>query len=139
MKALFDTNVVLDALLAREPFAMPAARLLAQVDKGRLSGAMCATTVTTVFYIAAKAVGRDRARILVQDLIGLLDVAAINRATIKEALKRDSPDFEDDVIAEAAFASGADVIVTRDISGFPHAPCRVMTPDELLAALDSGR
>ncbi len=55
MKVLFDTNVVLDHLLAREPFVDPAERLLSLVDSGALEGVVCSTTLTTIHYLAAKA------------------------------------------------------------------------------------
>ena len=61
MKVLFDTNVVLDVLLDREPFASVAAQLLSLADKGRIQGVLCATTVTTIHYLATKAVGRRQA------------------------------------------------------------------------------
>jgi predicted nucleic acid-binding protein len=135
VKVLIDTNVVLDVLLAREPFVASAAGVLARVDRGELAGCVCATTLTAVFYLAAKTTGRERARVLVRELIQLLDVAPVNRATIEAALQRGGPDFEDDVIVEAALAMGVDVLVTRDPGGFRGAPCRVMAPDELLAAM----
>jgi predicted nucleic acid-binding protein len=135
MKVLFDTNVVLDALLGREPIAMNVARLLARVERGQLTALVCATTVTTVFYLAVKAAGRERARALVGELIQLLDVAPVNRATIEAALESGGADFEDDVIVESARACGAEVIVTRDTAGFRHVSCRAMAPEELLAAM----
>lgn len=54
MKVLFDTNVVLDVLLEREPHMLPAAQLFALVDNRRIHGFICATTATTIYYIAAK-------------------------------------------------------------------------------------
>jgi len=63
VKVLFDTNVLLDVLLNREPHAEPAARLLSLVDTGELEGVICATTVTTVHYLASRAMRRtSRAR-----------------------------------------------------------------------------
>ena len=47
MKVLFDTNVVLDVLLARQPYAQVSTQLLSLADQGRLHGVLCATTVTT--------------------------------------------------------------------------------------------
>jgi len=44
MKVLFDTNVVLDVLLAREPFAAVAAQLLSLADKGRIQGVLSGRT-----------------------------------------------------------------------------------------------
>jgi predicted nucleic acid-binding protein len=42
VKVLFDVNVVLDVLLAREPHAEVAATLLSLVDRGRIKGVLCA-------------------------------------------------------------------------------------------------
>lgn len=38
MKVLFDTNILLDAMLAREPFVADAAFLLNAVESGRVEG-----------------------------------------------------------------------------------------------------
>ena len=62
MRVLFDTNVVLDLLLARQPHVETAAALVARVERGELTGCLCATTVTTIFYLASKAVGAEAAR-----------------------------------------------------------------------------
>jgi predicted nucleic acid-binding protein len=51
MQVLFDTNVLLDALLAREPFLEDATFLLEAVEAGRLEGFMSATTVTDIHYL----------------------------------------------------------------------------------------
>jgi len=51
VNVLFDTNVILDVLLEREPFVDAASKLFALVDNGRITGSICATTVTTVFYV----------------------------------------------------------------------------------------
>jgi predicted nucleic acid-binding protein len=48
MRILFDTNVLLDALLAREPFVKDAALLLEAIESGQIEGFMSATTVTDV-------------------------------------------------------------------------------------------
>ena len=56
MKILFDTNVVLDLLLEREPFATIAADLFTRVERGTLDGMVCATTLTTVHYLASRVI-----------------------------------------------------------------------------------
>ena len=135
MRALVDTNVVLDVLLAREGHVQPAARLLARVDDGTVEGVLCATTLTTVHYLAAKSVGRERAGQLVQTLLVLFDVAPVDAAVLARAVDRGEPDFEDAVITEAALAAGARVIVTRDAAGFRGAPLPCVTPEEFLATV----
>jgi predicted nucleic acid-binding protein len=48
MRVLFDTNVLLDALLAREPFVGNAASLLEAIESGQIEGFMSATTARDV-------------------------------------------------------------------------------------------
>ena len=57
MNVLFDTNVVLDALLDRDPWADAAVALFDRVEAGGMVGHLGATTVTTVRYIASRDVG----------------------------------------------------------------------------------
>jgi len=61
MKILFDTNVILDVLLDREPFANEAALLMSMVEQAEITGFICATTVTTIHYLATKALGLQAA------------------------------------------------------------------------------
>ena len=135
MKVLFDANVVLDVLLDREPHANAAARLFALVDTGKLEGSICATTATTVFYIAERSFGSKRAHDQVRDLLGLFDVASVDRDVLHRALDLDFADFEDAVLHEAAVAGGMAAIVTRDRRGFANATLPVFDPHELLAAV----
>lgn len=55
MKTLFDTNVILDVLLDREPFSDDASLLLSKVENSEIIGFICAITVTTIHYLATKA------------------------------------------------------------------------------------
>jgi len=54
MKVLFDTNVLLDALLAREPFVIDAAFLLEAVELGQIERFISATTITDVHYLVGR-------------------------------------------------------------------------------------
>lgn len=135
MKVLFDTNVVLDVLLAKEPHAGVAARLFTLVDNERIDGAVCATTVTTVAYVATKAVGGKQAKKLLRQLLDLFAVAPVDRDVIEAALRLDFVDTEDAVVHEAARAWGAAGIVTRNGRDFARASLPVLEPEELLAAV----
>jgi predicted nucleic acid-binding protein len=135
MKVLFDTNVVLDVLLAREPHAGVGARLLSLVDSGKLEGMLCATTVTTIYYIAEKTVGAELAYRYVGELLAMFDVASVDRQVLQNALDRHFDDFEDAVLHEAARDVDATAIVTRNGGDFRRATLPVFDPEELLAAV----
>ncbi len=134
---LFDTNIVLDVLLDREPFATIGAHLFAHVERGIMPGYICATTVTTVHYLTQKALGAEQARQKIRNLVRLFEVAPVNRAILEAALGSRLADFEDAVLHEAALHVGAQGIVTRDPAGFKGAHLPVYAPDELWKALQT--
>ena len=132
MPILFDTNVVLDALLAREPHAQHAAALLDAVETGRLTGLLGATTITTIYYLAERAQDHEAAEAGVRQLLRLFEVAPVTRAVLEDALALGFHDFEDAVLHEAAQHAGADGIVTRNGDDFAGAALPIYTPEELL-------
>lgn len=137
MRILFDTNVVLDVLLNRQPHSMPAAQLMAYVEQGRIQGLLAATTVTTLHYLATKAGGSEAAAAHVEALLSLFDVAAVDRTVLSDALSLRFADYEDAVVHEAARHAGAMGIVTRDQEDFVKAKLRIYAPDELLKMLQA--
>ena len=139
MRVLFDTNVVLDVLLARPPHAAPATELFDFVARKELDGLLGATTVTTIFYLAAKAIGPQRARRHLSTLLDLFDIASVTRAALSDALGTSFKDYEDAVLHEAARHAGATAIVTRDPAGFTAASLRIYSPAELLRLIHAAR
>ncbi|MBM3493065.1 MAG: PIN domain-containing protein [Armatimonadetes bacterium] len=135
MKVLFDTNVVLDVLLDRQAHAEVAVRLFSLVDTGRIEGLVCATTVTTIHYLAARAKDKSTAQRCVGELLVLFGVACVDGPVLRSALGLGLTDFEDAVLHEAALAAGACAIVTRDAKGFAGATLPVFHPHELLTAV----
>jgi len=138
MRLLIDTNIVLDVMLDRAPHAGVAAQVLSLVDSGRIDGALCGTSVTTIHYVAARTVGEKRAAALVKELLQIFEIAQVDRQTLMSAAGLGFADFEDAVIHEAASAWGASGIVTRDKTGFQQATLPVFNAHELLSALVAG-
>ena len=135
MRVLFDTNVILDVLLARIPHVAPAAALLDRVSAKSLDGLLGATTVTTIHYLATKAVGPRAAHGHIRTLLSLFEVAPVTRAVLTDALDLEFADYEDGVLHEAARHAGAEAIVTRDKKGFSRAGLKLYVPDELVRFL----
>jgi predicted nucleic acid-binding protein len=121
LKYLIDTNIVLDLLLDRMPFADDAAQLFDQAERGTLSAVLCGTTVTTVYYIAAKTIGARKAKQAVSGLLSLCEVAPVGRAVLEAAIASDFHDFEDAVLAAAGRIANVDAIVTRNTKDFRNA------------------
>lgn len=137
MKILFDTNVILDVLLRRQPFHQEALQLFAKVELAEIQGFVGATTVTTLHYLMAKALGAKAARVEIQKILTLFDVALVNRSVLARAVQSKVKDYEDAVLVEAALAAGVDAIVTRDVADFKKAGLTVYSPKELLGVLET--
>lgn len=135
MRVLIDTNVVLDVMLAREPFVAASAEVLSRVEAGELTGCVCATTVTTLHYLATQAVGPERALAEVRKVLSLFEVAPVGRSILESALELGFKDYEDAVLHEAARQVGAQGIVTRNTRDFKGAELAIYTPEELTLAL----
>ncbi len=105
--------MVLDLLLDRAPFA-DAAAVFTQIESGLCSAYVCATTITTIQYLAHKTVGDKQARLHIHALLSLLEVAPVTRLVIEQALRSPLSDFEDAVLAESAISAGAQAIITRN-------------------------
>lgn len=132
---LFDTNVVLDMLLDRAPFADAAERLFAYVENQRIYGYLCATTVTTIYYLARKVLSADQTHAEMQKLLRLFDITSVNKIVLESAIASGLPDFEDAVLYESAKQAGVDTIVTRNKQDFPHAEIALYSSAELAAKL----
>jgi predicted nucleic acid-binding protein len=116
MKTLFDTTIILDVFLDREPFSNDASILLSRVEQSEITGFICATTVTTIHYIFTKALGSRPASRHIQSLLSLFAIAPVNRLVLENAAASKFDDFEDAVLYEAACHAGAKYIVTRNIA-----------------------
>lgn len=131
-RVLFDTNVLLDGLLAREPFAADAAFLLESVEAGEIEGFMSATTVTDVYYLVRRQTGRaETAMKAVIQLLALMEICEVDRRVLEQAIALEFDDFEDAIQVACAIALGLEAIITRDITGFTASPISALPPKEL--------
>lgn len=139
MKMLLDTNIVLDVLMDRMPFADSATELFSRVEDGTIIGYVCSTTITTVYYLAAKTVGAPRAQEEIRKLLTLFEVAPVNRHVLESALVAGFEDFEDAVIHEAACYVGAEAIVTRNQKDFKKSRIVVHSAEEMAKILSANK
>ena len=130
--------MVLDVLLAREPFVQSAAIIFSLTEQSELESYLCATTVTTIDYLLSQVLEKSEARAALNRLLELFEIAPVNRPVIEEALGSRIKDFEDAVIEQTAHLVGAQAIISRDTKGFKNSIVKVLDPAELLAFLEVG-
>lgn len=135
-RVLFDTNVLLDALLNRAPFADDALDLFSRVESGSIDGVVSSCSLTTVYYFGRRAFSEETIRKDLADLAQLFTVQPVDAVIVRRAVLRGGRDFEDDTIVECALAAGCQAIVTRNVKDFRDCPVEVLTPGEWLAGAE---
>lgn len=132
---LIDTNVVLDVILGRVPWASEGALLVDAVARQQARGFVAAHSITTVYYFVEKERGRAIAVTAVSDLLQVLTVVPIDAADFQRALALNLKDFEDAVQVAACLKAGAQYLVTRNGKDYRGAPLTPHTPGEMLGIL----
>jgi predicted nucleic acid-binding protein len=143
MKLLIDINVILDVVEEREPFKEDSGELLTRLEQGNPGdgphGFIAGHTITTLYYLAARAKGRVVAAAAVADLLRIVQVVPLDMIDFTQALTLHAAgvkDFEDAVQVAAALKVGADALVTRDGRHYRAIPdLAILTPAEALRRL----
>jgi len=132
-RMLFDTNVVLDVLLNRPPWAAEAIRLWRANEAGAIVGYVTASSLTDIFYVACRIGGRDTAHRAVRVCLDAFEICPVDRRALEQAAALPGNDFEDNLQMVCASQMALDAIVTRDVQGFNSSPVPVLTPAEAIA------
>jgi predicted nucleic acid-binding protein len=89
-KIFLDTNVALDHLADRQPFAEYAHRLFALAETGELIACLSSLSFSNLYYILRKLKGHDDALVLLRKLKLLVRVAAVTNVEVESALSASS-------------------------------------------------
>lgn len=135
MQVLVDTNIILDVLLDREPFAEDAITLLQIIESGQIQGYVAATTLTNIFYIVRKAKGLEIAKYAVSRILRGMQISLVDRSILEAAFASNLTDFEDAVQLACAIAESLDAIITRNPQDFASATMPILSATELLESL----
>jgi predicted nucleic acid-binding protein len=134
-KIFLDTDVTLDHLADRQPFAEYAHRLFALAETSELTLCLSALSFSNLYYILRKIKGHDDALALLKKLKQLVRVCSVTEAEIQAALSSRFKDFEDAIQHFTAKSEdGITSIVTRNKSDYALAEMPVQSPDEFLAS-----
>ena len=132
LQLLLDTNILLDALLQREPFVEGWKTLLVMQEFGDADLWVSAKSFTDVFYVASQRMDSHALQGAFIARLERLHACSITEDDIQAAARAQWDDFEDCLVARAAEKVKADFIVTRDLSGFSQSQISACTPTELV-------
>jgi len=132
VKILFDTNIILDVMLDREPFSDLATKLICKNRKTGIRGVARSNygynDILPCSQGCRKKKGRRRNRKIVVDIRDRTG----RRIVLAEAIRLKFDDFEDAVLHEAAKQADLQGIVTRNTKNFQNAAIPTHnSPEEL--------
>ena len=137
-KIFLDTDVALDHLADRQPFAEYAHRLFALAETGELTVCLSSLSFSNLYYLLRKLKGHTDALALLDKLKLLVRVSAVAEAEIQSALASDFKDFEDAIQHFAAKTEGGiSAIITRNKADYAASEIPVLSPEEFLARRES--
>jgi predicted nucleic acid-binding protein len=133
MVILIDTNIILDYLIARQPFMDNADKVLRLCFEQKCNGYIAAHSVTNIFYILRRQFSVNERKKMLIELCEFIEIAGIQKKQVIDALvNEDFNDLEDRLQVECARLMNADYIITRNITDFSSSPIPAILPDDFL-------
>lgn len=132
VKVLLDTNIVLDVLADRAPFAEEAVMIFKLCETRQIEGVIYALSIPNLVYVMRRELEREQIGSVLQKLSAIFEIADMRAEDLRKAAALPLADFEDALQSVCAQRIKADYIVTRDIKGFLQSKVMAVKPSELL-------
>ena len=137
MRVLLDTDVVLDFLLAREPFAISARSLFELNAQKKMEACISTITPVNIFYVAHKLLSREARLKILRELFSQVEVCSVSQEDLIGALDLGFLDYEDAAQHACAEAAGVEAIITRNVRDYVNASLQVYSPPTFLERFGS--
>lgn len=134
-RCFVDTNILIDYLRARQPFAAAARKVLILGYAKELELWVSSAQLSDMFYLlteAGRASYADMAKGEIRSLRKFIRVYPVGEAEVDAAMDSSWRDLENALVYQAARASKADVILTRNQKDFAASSIPVLSAEGLL-------
>ena len=134
MTVLIDTDVVLDYMLRREPFADAVFNCIDYLTVNKSNIWLTASTVTDIYYVSNRTLKKaSAAKKIVATLLHSYQVAAVSKTDCINALCSQCVDYEDALTSICAERVKAKYIITRNLKGFNESSIPAISPEAYLS------
>ena len=140
MRALLDTNVIVDVLQRREPWFSDGQKIFYAIANKQITGCITAKEASDIHFFSRKQfTGQEnvdaKARQVMTKLYSLFELIDTLGVDCQNAIAIENNDYEDAIMIESAVRSGLDCIVTRNPEHFKASPVPVYSPAEFVLRL----
>ena len=133
MIVLIDTNVILDYVLKREPFAQDALDCLERLIVNKSKVWLTASTITDIYYVTRRALhDTAAAKSVIAKLLNAFRIASVDQGDCVKALNVDMNDYEDALVSVCAKKVKAEYVITRNTKHFSQSSVTAMEPANFL-------
>lgn len=136
MRLMIDANIILDVLLAREPYYADSVKISKMCETSIAEGHISTLTFANLVYIMRKELSPEKIEEVLKTLSLIYKFDDLTMADINNAASLKWDDFEDAVQAAIAKRIHSDYIITRNVKDFKNSEVMALTPSELLSRVD---
>lgn len=139
-RILIDSDVILDSLFDRKPFAEYATTVLRMCETGRIYGFLTPLIYSNVYYLLRQTATQEKVIEKLKQLLEITDVLQMDRKVIEKALNSGFKDFEDSLQNYSAVNNGnIELILTRNLKDYKNSELGVFTPETYLKSINASR
>lgn len=132
-KVLIDTDVILDFLFDREPFAEFATEILNLCEENKIKGFTTPVIICNVYYLLRKSAKHEIIIEKIKQLLNIIDIVKMDKEVVLRALNSEFQDFEDALQNFSAIENKEiSIILTRNIKDYKKSDLAVLTPETYL-------
>ena len=137
MRAILDTNVVVDVLQRREPWFQDGAVIFRAIANKQVTGCLTAKQIADLHFFSRKQLTGEenvdaRARQVVGKILSLFELIDTLGIDCQNALGINNGDYEDAILIESAARAGVEYIVTRNPAHYKTSSVQVYSPAEFV-------
>jgi predicted nucleic acid-binding protein len=134
-QVLIDTDVILDIFFDRKPFSDEASKILSLCERGEIQGFVTPVLISNVYYLLRKLAPHEKVILNLKKLLQIIDISAIDKGVILQAIQSEFKDFEDALQNfSAQNQSEIKLIITRNTKDYKSSQLSIMTPNAYLKA-----
>jgi predicted nucleic acid-binding protein len=132
MNLFIDTNILIDLVANREPYAKWAFEIFKDQKKGRWKLITSSSSVLTTFYIMEKEIGSKKAKQAIKVLLSRLEIQPTKKENLLTGLTTKFKDYEDAVQHECAMShKRIKYIISRNKRDYKESLIEVLSSEEL--------
>ena len=128
MRALIDTNVILDVLCDRGGLSESSSKIFKLSEVGLIEGYISPLSSPNIVYILRKELNTEKTKNIIKRLSMIFKISDLKTGDIQKAADLNFSDYEDALQSVCADRIKADCIITRNIKDFSNSPIPAITP-----------